>query len=160
MTLLGLSRWRLLRRLDTAAIEQAIKSAEAKTSGEIRVSIVGFFRGELRALAESAFDRLGMRATQARNGVLILVAPARKEFIILGDEGINASVGQSFWTALADLLSRRFASREFTAGLVEAIGRVGVELATHFPPHPDHRDVNELPDAVDVQPPGGPRKAP
>ncbi|MBC8133879.1 MAG: TPM domain-containing protein [Deltaproteobacteria bacterium] len=143
------TRWSLLGRIDAAAVEAAIARAEARTTGEIRVSVAGFFRGDLRRLAERAFRRLGMVATRHRNGVLILVAPTRRQLVILGDQGIHAHVGEAFWSVLTDKLSARFHNQEFTAGLIEAIEHIGGELAAHFPPVPGG-DVNELSDAVDV----------
>ena len=144
------TRWRLLRRLDIRLIEEAIERAEARTSGEIRVSVVGFFRGDLWALAERAFKRLGMTATRHRNAVLILVAPARHKFVVLGDEGIHARLGDSFWSTVKEALESRFREEEFTAGLVEAIDRIATGLAVHFPPAPSGGDVNELSNSVDV----------
>lgn len=144
------SRQRLLRHLDSAAIEQAIARAEARSSGEIIVSVAGYFHGDLQRLAARAFHRLGMGATRQRNAVLILVAPTRRKFAILGDDGIHARVGDFFWTALRDGLERRFRGQEFSAGLIEAIDLIGAELATHFPPPLSGGDVNELPNTVDV----------
>ncbi len=144
-----ITRRRLLRQLDAVQIERAIKRAETATSGEIRVSIAGFFRGDSRRLAERAFRGLGMQATRQRNGVLILIAPTRRQVVILGDEGIHARVGESFWSELAADLVRRFGQRDFTAGLVDTIDRVGQRLAVHFSPDPA-ANVNELPDAVEL----------
>lgn len=146
-----MTRRRLLRHVDKVRIETAIREAEARTSGEIRVSVVGFFRGDLRALGERAFRRLDMHATQARNGVLILLAPTRRKVAILGDAGIQARVGDSFWSGLANDLGRRFKDRDFTAGLADTIDRIGRELSIHFPPEPTG-NVNELPDTLDVGP--------
>lgn len=130
-------------------VEEAIKRVEAQTSGEIRVSVAGFFRGDLQRLAEGAFRRLRIADTRYRNGVLILVAPTRRKVVILADVGIHARVGASFWSAVTETLTARFRAREFTTGLTEAIHEIGAQLTTHFPPDPGG-DVNELPDTVDV----------
>lgn len=148
MTLLPMTRWRLLRRLDPARIEGAIRRAESSTSGEIRVSVAGFFRGDPRQLAEAAFRRLGMAATRHRNGVLVLIAPTRRSVVILGDEGIHTHVGDDFWQGISRRLGERFRDDDFSGGLVEAIDRIGGELAAHFPPDAQG-DMNELPDAID-----------
>jgi uncharacterized membrane protein len=131
-----MTRRRLLRQVDTAQIKEAIAQAESRTSAEIRVAIVGFFRGDPLALGERAFQRLGMTAAQQRNGVLILLAPTRRKVVILGDAGIQARVGDSFWLELTDDLALRFRAGEFTGGLGDAIVRVGRELAIHFPHDP------------------------
>jgi uncharacterized membrane protein len=144
-----LTRWGFLRRLDTGTIEEAITRAELRTSGEIRVSVAGFFRGDPRRLADQAFDRLAMATTRHRNAVLLLILPTRRQVVVRADAGIHDRAGEAFWGAIAQTLSRRFAAQEFTAGVVEAIERIGAELAEHFPPDPDG-DANELPNAVDV----------
>jgi uncharacterized membrane protein len=144
------SRRTFLRRLETHAVEDAIARAEARTSGEIRVSIAGFFVGSSRRLAERAFQRLGLRATKNRNGVLLLIAPARREVVVLGDEAIHAHVGDVFWTEIAALVSTRFREERFTDGVVEAVDAIGQALARHFPAAAEAGNPNELPNAIDI----------
>jgi uncharacterized membrane protein len=119
-----LSRHAFLRRLDAAAVERAIARVETRTSGEIRVSIARFFVGSSRRLAEHAFARLGMHATRERNGVLLFIAPARHQVVVLGDEGIHALVGDGFWAAIAASVSSRFREGRYTDGVVEAIDAI------------------------------------
>jgi len=145
------SRRTFLRSLDTAAVEQAIARAETGTSGEIRVSIAGFFVGNARRVAEGAFRRLGMHATRDRNGVLLLIAPARRQVVVLGDEGIHAQVGDAFWTEIAARVGTRFREGRFTQGVVEAVDAIGEALARHFPAGAEAgSNPNELPDTIDV----------
>jgi uncharacterized membrane protein len=141
------SRREWLRHIDTDRIEQAIARAEARTSGEIRVSIAPLFVGDVQRTAEQAFARLGMAETRERNGVLFFVVPARKKFAIVGDEGVHARVGQAFWDELGALISTMFHDDRYTEGLVAAIERVGDRLAEHFPIATTDRD--ELANAVD-----------
>ena len=108
-----------------------------------------FFWGKVRPVAERAFVRLGMAKTRRRNGVLFFVVPARRRFVVLGDEGIHARVGQEFWDVLADAVSGHFRKGEFTDGLVRGIREAGAKLAAHFPYDPA-TDRNELPDEVDL----------
>jgi uncharacterized membrane protein len=146
-----LSRRAFLRRLDTAAVERAIALAESRTSGEIRVSVAGFFVGNSRHLAERAFDRLGLHATQQRNGVLLLIAPARRQVVVLGDEAIHAIVGNAFWEDIAARVGARFREEHFTQGVVEAVDAIGEALALHFPAGAEtDGNPNELPDAIDL----------
>lgn len=142
------SRRKLLRAIDVERVRAAIAAAEKRTSGEIRVSVAPFFWGRVRRVAERAFARLGMTATKDRNGVLFFIVPARHRFVILGDVGIHAKVGQEFWDGVAARLSARFQKGQFTEGLVEAIAEAGEKLAVHFP-YDAASDVNELPDEVD-----------
>lgn len=138
----------LLRAIDVARIEDAIRQAERRTSGEIRVSVSGFFWGDVRRVAERAFARLGMTATRDRNGVLFFIVPARRRFVVLGDEGLHARVGQEFWERVAAAVSGHLRDGDFTLGLVRGIEAVGGQLALHFP-FDRATDTNELADQVD-----------
>jgi uncharacterized membrane protein len=146
----------LLRAIDSGRIEEAIRQAEGKTSGEVRVSVSRFFWGDVRRVAERAFNRLGMTATRERNGILFFVVPSRRRFVILGDEGIHAKVGQEFWDRVAAAVSEHLRNGDFTLGLVHGIETVGEQLARHFPFDPA-TDTDELSNEIDFgeKPPGG-----
>jgi uncharacterized membrane protein len=138
----------LLRAIDSERIEEAIRQAERRTSGEIRVSVSRFFWGDVERVAERAFDRLGMRNTRERNGVLFFLVPARRRFAVVGDEGIHAKVGQDFWERVAAAVSEHLRAGDFTLGLVHGVETVGEQLALHFPFDPAS-DTNELANEVD-----------
>lgn len=143
-----MTRKKLVQSIDTKRIEEAIRAAEHRTSGEIRVSVSRLFWGDVEKAAQKAFDRLGMARTQHRNGVLFFVVPSRRKFVVLGDAGIHEKVGQEFWHRVVAAVSERFRSGDFTGGLVHGIEVVGEQLSTHFPYDPA-TDKNELPDSVD-----------
>ena len=140
-------RRKLLKKIDAEKIRRAIEEAERRSSGEIRVSVATFFWGSVRKNAERAFSRLGMARTRKRNGVLFFIVPSRRRFVVLGDEGIHAKMGQEFWEAVSAAVSERFTKGDFTGGLVHGIGEVGRRLKEHFPSEGD-KDINELPDEV------------
>jgi uncharacterized membrane protein len=142
-------RRRLLRHVDIERVKHAIEEAEKLTSGEIRVSVSRFFWGNVRPVAERAFLRLRMAGTRQRNAVLFFIVPSRKRFVVLGDEGIHAKVGQEFWDRVADSMSGHFQKGEFTDGLVSGIKTAAEALAAHFP-YDAAADVNELPDDIDT----------
>jgi uncharacterized membrane protein len=142
------SRQRLMKTIDAGRVKAALQDAERRTSGEIRVSVAPYFWGPVRRVAEKAFDRLNMHRTRDRNGILFFIVPSRKRFVVLGDAGIHARVGQDFWECLASLMSGHFRKGEFTEGLVCGIEEAGLKLAAHFPYDPA-TDVNELPDDID-----------
>ena len=148
-----MTRGKLLRTIDSDRIREAIRQAEQRTSGEIRVSVSPLFWGNVRKAAENAFVRMGMTATKDRNAVLFFVVPARRQFVVFGDRAIHEKLGQDFWHAVAHAVSDKFHKGDFTAGLIEGIAAVGEQLAAHFPFDPAH-DSNELPDAVDYYGPG------
>jgi uncharacterized membrane protein len=146
-------RRKLKKLVDAGAVKRAIEEAEEGTSGEIRVSVSTFFWGDVRRTAEKAFERLGMTATQHRNGVLLFVVPSRRKFVVLGDAGIHEKVGQEFWDGVAGAMSDFFRKGDFTGGLVHGIKEAGRQLALHFPNEgPQTQD--ELPDDVDFGPGG------
>lgn len=142
------SRRKLLKTIDVERVKAAVAAAERQTSGEIRVSVARFFWGSVRHAARDSFARLGMTGTKDRNGVMFFIVPARRKFVVLGDQGIHDKVGQEFWDCVARLMSERFRKGEFTEGLVEGIGEAGRQLAAHFP-YDAAVDVNELADDVD-----------
>lgn len=124
----------------------AIKAAELNTSGEIRVHLEANCKGEIMEETRKVFHRLQMHKTEARNGVLILLAPERKEFAILGDEGINKMVPENFWQEERNLMQEHFRHGAFAEGICLAIGQVGEKLKAYFPYQQD--DTNELPDDI------------
>jgi uncharacterized membrane protein len=135
--------------LDQNRIVAAIGAAEQRTSGEIRLHVQPKVLGaELRDLAERTFERLGMTKTAQRNGVLLFVASEDRQFVILGDKGIDDAVPAGFWDDIAARLTIRFRNGEFTEGIIDAVGAIGEHLATFFPRGAD--DVNELSDDLDI----------
>jgi uncharacterized membrane protein len=102
----------------------------------------------VRKVAERAFVRMGMTATKDRNAILFFIAPSRRRFVVLGDTGIHAKVGQEFWEGVAATMADDFRKGAFTEGLVRGIEEAGAQLAAHFPYDPA-TDRNELPDDID-----------
>jgi uncharacterized membrane protein len=133
--------------IDVHRVEAAIKSAERCTSGELRVAIARFyFWGDVRRAAEATFARLRMHRTARRNAVLIFVAPRRRRFAIVADEGIHGHVTAAFWNDVSGALRESFHRGERTSGLERAIAAIGERLSEHFPPEATHS--NELSDRV------------
>ncbi len=135
-----------LIRLDDDAIVHAIREAELRTSGEIRVYVAKEKAPDPMQAAIEQFHRMGMTQTRDRNGVLIFIAPKSQTFAIVGDEGIHQKCGPDFWNALVDEMRGHFRENP-THAIVHAITRAGEHLAQHFPRRAD--DQNELPDAVE-----------
>jgi uncharacterized membrane protein len=145
----GIRHRQLRKKIDSSLVREAIEAAERRTSGEIRVSVAPWFWGSVERAAERAFVRLAMTETAEQNGVLFFLVPSRQSFVVRGDTGIHARVGQAFWDELAGAMSAYFRRGEFTQGLIFGIGAAAEQLAVHFP-YDAKRDVNELPDDVDI----------
>jgi uncharacterized membrane protein len=136
-----------LSKLDHDRIIEAIRGAESKTSGEIRVYIQrGEFETDPVMLAQKKFQRLGMYKTRERNAVLIFVAPRAHKFAVVGDQAIHEKCGEQFWQHVVDGMRVHFQNEKFSHALTEAINEVGKVLATHFPR--TSANANELPDEI------------
>jgi uncharacterized membrane protein len=133
-------------RKQQAIILAAVKEAENKTSGEIRVHIETSCNEDVLDRAAWVFKKLGMHKTAERNGVLFYLAVKDKKFAVIGDAGINSKVPAGFWDDVKELLLKRFRDGKFTEGLSEGIIMAGEHLKKHFPHKKD--DVNELPDQI------------
>lgn len=127
-------------------IVEAIRQAEANTSGEIRVHIENHCRGDIMDRSAMVFNILKMNETDERNGVLIYLAIKDKKFSIIGDEGINKMVEHDFWNDVKDMMAGHFRSGNFTEGIIQGVLRVGEKLKTFFPHKSD--DINELSDDI------------
>jgi uncharacterized membrane protein len=125
----------------------AIRKAEKKTSGEIRVFISRKDVDDPVTAAQKEFERLGMARTRHRNGVLIFVAPRARKFAVIGDTAVHQRCGDTFWQVLAAEMTGHFKKSDFSAGIIHGIQKAGELLAAHFPPEPG--DGNELPDEIE-----------
>ena len=137
---------RLLSEQDESRVIAAIRRAEAKTSGEIRVHVERRSGSDPTTAAKLWFGRMGMENTEERNGILFYVAVDDRAFAIVGDAGIHAKVGDGFWQALSGAMGEAFAKGNPAEGLERAIDEVALRLAEHFPRH--REDENELSDEI------------
>jgi uncharacterized membrane protein len=126
---------KILNTAEEKILVEAIAIAEKNTSGEIRVHIAV-------EQAKVIFEKLGMTATEARNGVLIYIAEESHKFAIIGDSGIHEKVGHDFWDHSKDLMSQHFKKGEFVEGIKEAVLSCGEALKKYFPFQ--NNDSNEL----------------
>lgn len=132
--------------LDNKAVVEAIRRAEAGTSGEIRVHIHRRASKDPLEEAKKLFTRLGMHRTRQRNGVLLFIAPKSHTFAIVGDEGIDRAVGATFWDATRDRMRKEFSEGRLEAGILAGVMSAGRELKAYFPVGRDDR--NELSNEV------------
>jgi uncharacterized membrane protein len=123
-------------------IRQAILNAELDTSGEIRIHVENNCPGDVLDRSAYLFEKLGMKKTELRNGVLIYLALNHRKFAIIGDSGINAVVPENFWDSIKDNMLKLFRDAQFAEGIIYAITKSGEQLKKYFPHQQD--DVNEL----------------
>jgi len=123
-----------LSKLEHDRIVQALRGAEAKTSGQIRVYIQpGKLTIDPLAAAQKKFHQLRMHKTPDRNAVLIFVAPRAHKFAVVGDKAIHEKCGEKFWQRLVDGMRTHFKNEKVSHAIVEAIEEIGKVLAAHFP---------------------------
>ena len=133
---------------EKAAIVEAIRLAELRTSGEVRIYIEGKCKLVNPVLrAKEVFYQLRMDNTEARNAVLLYVAMKDRQLAVFGDEGIHAKVGYEFWTSEVKTMLELFNKKDYVAGLIKIIYDIGEALVKHFP-FDQKTDKNELPDEI------------
>lgn len=133
---------KILNTAEEKILVEAIAVAEKNTSGEIRVHIEKKCNSDVLERAKIVFEKLGMTATEARNGVLIYIAEESHKFAIIGDSGIHQKVGADFWDHSKDLMLQYFKKGEFVEGIKAAVLSCGEALKKHFPYQ--KTDSNEL----------------
>jgi uncharacterized protein len=125
--------WRPFSSKTEKLIVAAIADAEIKCSGEIRVHIDEYCKGDPMFKAQNLFFHLGMDSTDLRNGVLIYVALKDHKFSIIGDAGINDKVPSNFWDETKQYMLAHFKRNDITRAVIVGIDSAGEQLKTYFP---------------------------
>ena len=127
---------------------EAIRKAEQRTSGEVRLFIEGKCRFvDAMDRAKELFLQLEMDRTQDRNATLIYVAVKDKQAAVLGDRGIHEKVGQQYWENEVQKMMGYFKHHDLAQGLCACITDIG-EALHHYFPYDRDTDKNELPDEI------------
>jgi uncharacterized membrane protein len=149
-----------------ATLVAAIKQAELRTSGEIRLHLENKCpTPEPLDRAAQVFAELKMHQTKLRNGVLFYLAWQSRQFAVVGDAGINSTVPDEFWEVVKEAVVGHFRQEQYVPGLEHGIRLVGEQLQQFFP-YDAATDINELDDTIsygdDTQtgttPPSPPRR--
>lgn len=127
----------------------AIREAEGKSSGEIKVYFEKKCGKELLDRAVEIFYQLNMQKTKLRTGILIYVAYEDQLFAIIGDKGIHEKVPGDFWNNTKTLMAKYFKEEKFTEGLLQGIQLAGEQLRNFFELSPG--DKNEISDDIIVR---------
>lgn len=138
----------ILTDAEKQQIVEAIRAAESRTSGEIRV----YMEGKCRYVnpvdrANEIFFQLQMDKTVDRNAVLLYVAVKDHQLAIFGDEGIYKKTGQEYWESAVNHILQHFNKENFAAGISEYVHEIGESLHQYFP-YDRVADQNELPDEI------------
>ncbi len=138
----------LFTAAENERIVAAIRNAEKRTSGEVRVYIEP--KNPLVDPLERAaliFSKLEMDETDHRNAVLLYIATKDKELALYGDKGIHEQVGTAYWQNEVKEMLQNFKENHLVDGIVNCITHVGETLHEKFP-YISTEDKNELPDEI------------
>lgn len=135
-----------------AAVEAAVRAAEARRAGEIRFAVedslpfTDLWRGlSPRERAMQKFAELGVWDTARNDGVLVYLLLADRDVEIVADRGAGGGrVPPPEWEACCRVMEEHFRAGRFREGAVAGIEAVAAVLARQ-PPGPADAG-NELPD--------------
>jgi len=130
------------------SIIDAVRNAEQRTSGEVRVFVESRCR-YVNAIdrAVEIFENLQMQKTELRNATLVYVAVKDRQLAVFGDEGIHQKVGNEYWANEVVKMIHAFNRDDIAEGISKCVLNIGEALATHFP-YDRSTDKNELPDDI------------
>jgi uncharacterized membrane protein len=129
-------------------IVTAIRAAERRTSGEVRVFVESRCRYvDAIDRAVEIFFKLEMDETDDRNAVLLYVAMKDRQLAVFGDEGIHKKVGMDYWNREIGLLIGNFNKDNYAEGISKCVNDIG-EALHYFFPFDNDTDKNELPDDI------------
>lgn len=135
-----------LHQLDEPRVVAAIREAERRSTGEIRVFVSAREVEDALARATRRFEKLGMTQTREHNAVLLYFAPRSRKFAVVGDAGIHEKCGASFWEEAVAAIGEELRAGRCTDAVVRGVEKVGALLAQHFP---GSGGENELPDRIE-----------
>ena len=130
------------------SIVEAVRIAEQRTSGEVRVFVESHCR-YVNAIdrAVEIFENLQMQRTELRNATLVYVAIKDRQLAVFGDEGIHQKVGNEYWANEVVKMINAFNRDNIAEGIRQCVLNIGEALAMHFP-YDRGTDKNELPDDI------------
>ena len=129
-------------------VVEAIRNAEHRTSGEIRVYVESrnTYMDPMDRAAE-IFYNLKMDKTDERNAVLLYIALKDKQLALFGDEGIYKTTGAEYWNISVKSMLKKITAEDMIGGMVHCITGIGETLHDKFPFN-KLNDKNELPDEI------------
>jgi uncharacterized membrane protein len=126
-----------------ARVVDAIRLAELNTSGEVKVHLERFCKGDALDRAKEKFAKLDLHKTALRNAVIVYVAVEDRKAAIFGDEGIHTKVDADYWKTELDMMLAHFKKGEYAEGLIQVVTDIGEKLKAEFP-YNAQTDSNEV----------------
>lgn len=144
---------------EKSAIKESVRLAESRTSGEIKVLVVGScnkpwpFMSDKKAIYRRAvkeFSAMQIGKTADHTGILIMLSLKERKVQVLADKKINDKVTQDTWSKAVEIIVNNIKQNNQAQGIIQAVEFVGNILAQHFPRKQD--DINELSDEIEIKP--------
>jgi uncharacterized membrane protein len=129
---------------DKRAVVKAVQEAEHGCAVEFRVAVAHSKQKDIMRLASSIYKKLGIGKTKDEPGLLVLLLPARREFVLWGNEKVNQAISQEKWCAARDAAVPLLLVDKRVEAVRTVLMMLSKELAKVFPPA--KKEVDELPD--------------
>lgn len=141
-----------LSREEIEKVNSAVKNAEKKTAGEIKIVVVQkSTEGDLpldqtiekvRERARKEFFELGLDHTRDNTGVIILISLDERQVVVFGGQAIYEKIEAGEWIEHVRVIIDGIKSGAPAVGIIEAVKQIGELLAEHLPIKPD--DIDEI----------------
>jgi uncharacterized membrane protein len=128
-----------LRGVEHERVQKAIQAAEQGNSGDVVVYVSHHRVDDAMTAAHQVFRKRRLENAQAKNSLLIFIAPRSQKFAVVGGTALHEKVGQMWWDELSAVLARHFREDRYTEGLVAALEKSGEALRIHFPDNASDR---------------------
>ena len=113
-------------------LEEAIRSAEGKSTGRLFVHVDEYCKTHPVFKAQNVFEHLGLSELQVRHAVLIYMAMKERKLAVVGDAEVNGKMPIGFWEEVkAAMLDKAARDGGFQA-LLAGVEKVGVGFNDFF----------------------------
>ncbi len=123
----------ILKEEELELINGAVSSAQAGSSGKIRVRFCEKAGKDPLKKAKEAFVIMGLRDMPAKNAVLFYISIKDKKIAVLGDDGINEKVRPEFWENVKNAVVEKLKEGEIAIGPAGGINLVAEKFSEFFP---------------------------
>lgn len=144
---------KFIQNIDRQQIVDKIGEVEQSTSANVVVRIGRWHFGDHMAAAKKRFLAEGLHKHPMRNCVMLHIMPAKRSVVILGDVEVDKVMDSKdhghtvhCWESIVADCALEMPT-DPTAAILEALHRIGLELALSFPPT-EKRD--NIPNTVEI----------
>lgn len=116
------------------SIQEAIRAAEAKTSGIVRVALSQFWlEKDPLSRAKKLFKELKLDGLPYRNAVLIYVNTRKKKYAFVVDQGLYEKTGGYQWNQIGAAFEESLKNLSVESAISTIVHVIGMLQSQHFP---------------------------